>query len=87
MFSKIVLTRDAKHWHKLWSSWLYAGLMIVTVLEGLSQFASAIIPIWQGVLSHEQYVLLVAVVSTMHQVARFIKQKKLTEGEDVGQPG
>lgn len=83
-FKKIALTKDAKYWHKLWSSWLYVALMVVTALEGLSQFAAAIIPAWQGVLSPEQYILFVAVISTIQQVSRFIKQHKLTEGESNG---
>lgn len=79
MLSKIELTRDAKVWHKLWSTWAYSILMIVTILETASQLASIILPVWQGFFTQQQYAIFVAVMATIQHFAKFIKQRNLTD--------
>lgn len=78
MLPEIELTKDVKVWSKLWSTWAWWILMAVTILEGASQVVSIVLPVWQGVLTKEQYAIFVAVVATIQHVAKFIKQKNLT---------
>lgn len=73
------LTKDAKYFGKLWSTWLYVILIIVTGLEGISQFVELALPHWEGLMTPTQYMIFVAVTSTIQTASRFIKQNKLIE--------
>lgn len=84
MLPEIELTKDAKVWSKLWSTWAYWFLMTVTFLEGASQVVSLVLPVWQGMFTKEQYAIFVAVMATIQHVAKFIKQKNIS-GKDHGQ--
>lgn len=78
MLPEIELTKDAKVWGKLWSTWAYWLLMAVTFLEGASQVVSLVLPVWQGIFTKEQYAIFVAVMASIQHIAKFIKQKNLT---------
>lgn len=82
----IELTKDSKHFAKLWSTWLYFLLMAVTALEGLSQVVAIALPHWEGLMTQKEYMVFVALTSTVQTVSRFIKQSKLSEAVDERKP-
>lgn len=69
----IELTKDAKHWHKLWSMRIIALIPLLVALE-------AILPLWGVVLPAGLFNALTAIVGTAAAMARVIKQTKLSEG-------
>lgn len=71
---KFELSKDSRHWHKLWSVWCAAGVMIISVLEVASQMGLGIAPLWKEIISPDVYPKVVAGLSTLGIVARFIKQ-------------
>lgn len=68
----IELTKDAKHWHKLWSVRLIALVPVLMALEPL-------LPLWGVVLPQGLFNWLAAIVSTAAAIARVVKQNKLSE--------
>ena len=71
---KIELSKDFKHWPRLWSVWCAAGVITVSVLEIASQMGLGIAPLWKEIISPDVYPKVVAGLSTLGIVARFIKQ-------------
>lgn len=70
----ISLSKDFKYWHKLWSIWCAAAIVIVSALEMASQMGLGIAPLWKEIISPDVYPKVVAGLSTLGIVARFIKQ-------------
>lgn len=68
----IELTKDAKVFHRLWSFWPAALVVVVSFLE-------LTMPAWQEILSAKQYAVLVIAFTASGQVLRFIRQKKLSK--------
>lgn len=70
----ISLSKDFKYWHKLWSIWCAAAIVIVSALEMASQMGLGIAPLWKEIINPDVYPKVVAGLSTLGIVARFIKQ-------------
>lgn len=70
----ISISKDFKHGHKLWSVWCAIGVVLVSVLEVSSQMGLGIAPLWKEIISPDAYPKVVAGLSTLGIVARFIKQ-------------
>lgn len=70
----ISISKDFKHGHKLWSIWCAAAIVIVSALEMASQMGLGIAPLWKEIINPDVYPKVVAGLSTLGIVARFIKQ-------------
>ena len=70
----ISISKDFKHGHKLWSVWCAIGVVLVSVLEVSSQMGLGIAPLWKEMINPDVYPKVVAGLSTLGIVARFIKQ-------------
>lgn len=81
---KIELSKDFKRWPRLWSVWCAAGVVLISCMEMASQIGLGIAPLWKEIIPDGYYPIVVASLSTLGVVARFIKQTCLTikEGED-----
>lgn len=76
------LSKDFKHGHKLWSVWCAVAVAAVSGMEIASQMGLGIAPLWKGIIDPETYPKIVAGLSTLGIVARFIKQSCLHVEED-----
>lgn len=76
---KIELTKDAKHWHRLWSVRLAALMGVITAIEYGAQIIAMIVPNFSGFLDEKEYGITMAVLLSIQQVAKFIKQPSLSE--------
>ena len=81
---KFELSKDFKYGHKLWSIWCSAAIVIVSALEMASQMGLGIAPLWKEIIDPDTYPKIVAGLSTLGIVARFIKQSCLSQ--DGGPP-
>lgn len=70
----ISLSKDFKYGHKLWSIWCAAAIVIVSALEMASQMGLCIAPLWKEIINPDVYPKVIAGLSTLGIVARFIKQ-------------
>lgn len=78
----IALSKDFKHGHRLWSVWCAALIAIVSGMEIASQMGLGIAPLWKEIIDPETYPKIVAGLSTLGIVARFIKQSCLSIEEN-----
>lgn len=78
----ISLSKDLKHWRRLWSVWLSAAVTVVSGMEIAAQLGLGIAPLWREIVSPETYPKIVASLSTLNIVARFIKQSYLHTEEE-----
>lgn len=80
------LSKDWRVGHRLWSVWWMVSVVIVSVLEVVSQMGGTIIPLWKEVIPREYYPAIVAALSTIGVVARFIKQNNLAQEHKDAEP-
>jgi len=73
----ISLSKDIKHWRRLWSVWISVVVTLVSGIEIAAQLGLGIAPLWREIISVETYPKIVATLSTLNIVARFIKQSYL----------
>lgn len=78
----ISLSKDVRHWRRLWSVWCSAAVAVVSGLEIASQLGLGVAPLWREILDPETYPKIVAGLSTLGIVARFIKQSCLSVEEE-----
>lgn len=76
------LSKDFKHGHKLWSVWCAVAVALVSTMEIASQMGMGIAPLWKEIIDPETYPKIVAGLSTLGIVARFIKQSCLHVEEE-----
>lgn len=76
------LSKDFKHGHKLWSVWCAVAVAAVSGMEIASQMGLGIAPLWKEIIDPETYPKIVAGLSTLGIVARFIKQSCLYVEEE-----
>lgn len=77
-----LLSKDFKHGHRLWSVWCGIAVALVSAMEIASQMGLGIAPLWKEIIDPETYPKIVAGLSTLGIVARFIKQSCLSVEED-----
>lgn len=70
----IQLSKDFRHGHRLWSVWCAIAVALVSAMEIASQMGLGIAPLWKEIIDPETYPKIVAGLSTLGIVARFIKQ-------------
>lgn len=78
----ISLSKDFKHGHRLWSVWCAVAVALVSAMEIASQMGLGIAPLWKEIIDPEAYPKIVAGLSTLGIVARFIKQSCLSVEEE-----
>lgn len=78
----ISLSKDFKHGHRLWSVWCAVAVALVSAMEIASQMGLGIAPLWKEIIDPETYPKIVAGLSTLGIVARFIKQSGLHVEEE-----
>ena len=78
---KFELSKDSRHWHRLWSVWCAVAVVIVSGMEMASQMGLGIAPLWKEIIDPDTYPKIVAGLSTLGIVARFIKQGIKNEPE------
>lgn len=83
--SKLIsLSKDAKHAHRLWSSWISVLVILVSVLEAVHVYGVQLLPIWRDVIPQDSYPIVVASLATAGFVARFLKQSWLAHPTEEG---
>lgn len=82
----IKLSKDAKHAHRLWSSWISALVILVSVLESVHVYGAQLLPIWRDVIPQDSYPIVVASLATAGFIARFLKQSWLAHPEVENEP-
>ena len=79
---KFELSKDSRHWHRLWSVWCAFAVVVVSCMEIASQMGLGIAPLWKEIIDPDTYPKIVAGLSTLGIVARFIKQSCLSIKEN-----
>lgn len=79
---KLKLSKDAKHWWKLWSVWCSFAALLLTGFEMSAQAGLSIAPLWREIIGEESYLKVMASLMTLSMATRFIRQTCISVKEN-----